>query len=69
MSTEIEEITTPPESRVYNLSVELAEQEQLKRASNQAFNNEIKRIKAEIKEIIDEQLAADELTEEGRTEI
>lgn len=57
------------ETRVYNLTVELAEQERLKKDSMAAFNDEIKRIKAEIKQIIEDQLERDEEAEEGRSAI
>lgn len=57
------------ETRVYTLSVELAEQERLKKSSMQAFNEEIKRIKAEIKELINDQLEQETEAEEGQEPI
>lgn len=40
------------ETRVYNLTAELIQTKQQKKDSNTAFNDEIKRIQAEITEII-----------------
>jgi glucosamine 6-phosphate synthetase-like amidotransferase/phosphosugar isomerase protein len=48
------ETTTPTatETKIYNLVVELEEVKKNKKAEMQAYNNEIKRINAEIKELI-----------------
>lgn len=49
-----EEIST--EEKVYNLTVELAEQKRLKKSAMEGFRDEIKRIEAEIKELIEVEL-------------
>ena len=48
------ETTTPTatETKIYKLVVELEEVKKNKKAEMQAYNNEIKRINAEIKELI-----------------
>ena len=47
-------IDTEMATRVYNLVVELAATKTQKKASTTAFNEEIKRIEAEIKDLIDD---------------
>lgn len=44
--------TTSVQEQVYNLTLELAEQEELKKAAAAGFREEIKRIKAEIADLI-----------------
>jgi hypothetical protein len=46
---------TSKETRVYNLYVELEEAKARKKASAKAFNEDIKRIQAEIKDVINEE--------------
>lgn len=43
---------TATETKIYNLVVELEEVKKNKKAEMQAYNNEIKRINAEIKELL-----------------
>jgi len=44
---------TSKESRVYNLVQELEEVKTQKKASSKAFNEEIKRLQGEIKDLLD----------------
>lgn len=46
---------TSKETRVYNLYVELEEVKARKKATAKAFNEDIKRIQAEIKDVINEE--------------
>jgi len=46
------ETPTATETKIYNLVFELEEVKKNKKAEMQAYNNEIKRINAEIKELI-----------------
>jgi hypothetical protein len=45
---------TAKETKIYNLLVDLEEVKKNKKAEMQGYNNEIKRINAEIKEILEE---------------
>ena len=49
----MEETHTSPESKVFQLVQDLEEMKTRKKASAKSFNEEIKRIQAEIKDIID----------------
>jgi len=51
----LEQQTTSKESRVYNLVQELEEVKTQKKASSRAFNEEIKRLQAEIKELLEKE--------------
>jgi uncharacterized membrane protein len=44
---------TTTEQKVYNLTKELDDMRQRKKSFNKAYNEEIKRIQAEIKDLID----------------
>lgn len=57
MSYQEEQLTQEErEKRVYNLTVELKDTEVKKKATNKAFSEEIKRIKAEIKDLVGKDL-------------
>jgi hypothetical protein len=47
------EPTSSDEAKVYQLCIDLEEMKDKKKASAKAYNDEIKRIQAEIKDIID----------------
>jgi hypothetical protein len=49
----MQEIQTSKEARVFNLCQDLEEVKTQKKASSKAFNEEIKRLQAEIKELLD----------------
>jgi len=49
----MEKIHTSPESKVFQLVQDLDDMKNRKKQSAKAFNEEIKRIQAEIKDIID----------------
>ena len=49
----MEETTTSKEAKVFQLCQELEETRDRKKSTSKAYNDEIKRIQAEIKELID----------------
>jgi hypothetical protein len=51
----MQEQTTSKEARVFNLCQDLEEVKTQKKASSKAFNEEIKRLQAEIKELLDKE--------------
>jgi hypothetical protein len=51
----MQEQTTSKEVRVFNLCQDLEEIKTQKKASSKAFNEEIKRLQAEIKELLDKE--------------
>jgi hypothetical protein len=57
--------TSPLPDRVLQLTIELLDEERRKKASNKAFSDEIKRLKAEIKDAIEGPNAAREDDEEA----